>query len=204
MRKRVFNGRRIVKGAIALGLGLGVILAGVNLSKKHNINKDTNVKFEQVVKAEPISATKKVEFVAGGFEANSCSPSGNKIIDLTDGSFVCQDAKTKEWSFQAKNMGDWDIDGLDINQAKAVVSDYMKYQNSHIEQKNLKLRDSFQVGDYALKIYTDGSYTIENPEINEYDFYPADLGGWGYHTKKKSEHDKQVVTYLTIKNTDLK
>ena len=94
-------------------------------------------------------------------------------------------------------MGDWDIDNLDMEQAKAIVNDYIDYNNKNAKPEKIKLDETYQIGDFQLTTYSDGSYAIISPTENTYDFYPSTLAGWGYHTSDKKQHDKQVVTYLS-------
>lgn len=193
MRKRVTKGQ-FIKGALALTIGLGAFVGGFLAGQKTENKTQAQ---------QPVQKVEKVDFVKGTFTDDKKSPSGNDIIELTDGSFICHDIKKDTWSFTPANMGDWDIDGLDSDQAQQIAEDYIKHKNElgADQTKEVKEKDTFQVGDNKLTIYTDGSYAIESPNTNEYDFYPRDLDGWGYHTNKKSDHENQILTYLSVKNT---
>ena len=193
MRKRVTKGQ-FIKGAIALTIGLGAFVGGFLAGQKTENKAQAQ---------QPVQKVEKVDFVKGTFTDDKKSPSGNDLIELTDGSFLCHDMKKDTWSFTPANMGDWDIDGLDSDQAQQIAEDYIKHKNelSASQPKEVKEKDTFQVGDNKLTIYTDNSYAIESPNTNEYDFYPQDLDGWGYHTNKKSDHENQILTYLSVKNT---
>ncbi|GAA0071686.1 hypothetical protein UT300003_32110 [Clostridium sardiniense] len=200
MRKRVTKGQ-FIKGAIALTIGLGAFVGGFIAGQKTE-NKP-HFQFAQTIKAEPVAKVEKVDFVKGTFTNNKKSPSGNEIIELTDGSYVYHNVKDDKWGFQPVEMGDWDICELDSNQAHQIAEDYIKHKNElRVDQiQNVKEKDHYQIGDNKLTIYTDGSYAIANPKTNQYDFYPCELDGWGYHTKNKDHHEKQLLTYLNIKNS---
>lgn len=177
--------------AVALGVGiLGSLAAGIK-----GCNKEA-----QALTPAP---AEKVEFVKGTFTSTEKSPSGNDIIELTDGSFIYHDIKSDTWGFQPAEMGDWDIDGLDSNQAQEIAEEYMKNKNALAEnqRKNVEVRESYQVGEGSVTIFTDGSYVIAEPTKNAYSFYPVELGDWGYHSSYNIDADKQVRSYLTIKNT---
>lgn len=94
--------------------------------------------------------------------------------------------------------------GLLLGGAIGVIIGVLIVVGFKIKDKNEKITIERTItqsedGDILTEL-SDGSFIIINEEKNIYEFQPVDLGDWSYELSSKTELDKIVQTYISIKN----
>ena len=84
---------------------------------------------------------------------------------------------------------------------KTIVKNTVANNNVEVKRVLTESTNDFKLdkGEQATEL-TDGSFTIENANTNEYAFTPAVMGDWDLKAKDKTELDKMVKCY--IENTN--